>query len=190
MFLGAAALPIRDTVRNFDSFTMSVINALVKWNMKYDPNPTRDGDFNTIARGSTSLIAKEVLAASLDAVRQTVTPDEAPHIKTRELLKMRLQARDVPVEMIMEDEDKANQTIEANRKAQQSATEQQQALIEAQVNETLAKAVAAIAKAHKDDASINQDAAALLVEALGTGHANAIKEKQVDKPKEAASGNK
>ena len=190
MFLGAAALPIRDTVRNFDSFTMSVINALVKWNMKYDPNPTRDGDFNTIARGSTSLIAKEVLAASLDAVRQTVTPDEAPHIKTRELLKMRLQARDVPVEMIMEDEDKANQTIEANRKAQQSATEQQQALIEAQVNETLAKAVASIAKAHKDDASINQDAAALLVEALGTGHANAIKEKVADKPKEVASGNK
>ena len=188
MFLGAAALPIRDTVRNYDSFTMSVINSLVQWNKKFDPDPARDGDHNVIARGSTSLIAKEVLATSLDAVRQTVTPDEAPHIKTRKLLEMRLKARDVPIDEIMEDEDKANETIQRNAQMQQQMQQQQAALIEAQVHEALAKAVAQVAKAHKDDAGINQDAAALLVEALTAGHANAIKEAVANKPAPKAKG--
>ena len=189
MFLGAAALPIRDTVRNFDSFTMSVIGALVKWNMKFDPNPSRDGDHDVIARGSTSLIAKEVLAASLDAVRQTVTPDEAPHIKTRKLLEMRLKARDVPTDEVLEDEDKANEIIARNAESQQKQIAGQAALVEGQVHEVLARAVAHIAKAKKDDSSIQQDAAALLLEAISAGHENAIKEKVANKP-EVKSGNK
>ena len=182
MFLGAAALPIRDTVRNYDSFTMSVINSLVKWNQKFDSDPARDGDHNVIARGSTSLIAKEVLAQSLDAVRQTVTPDEAPHIKSRKLLEMRLKARDVPIDEIMEDEDKADAIIKRNADLQMQTQQQQMALIEAQVHEALGKAVAMIAKAHKDDASIELDAGKLLVEALNKGHENAIKETVANKP--------
>ena len=182
MFLGAAALPIRDTVRNYDSFTMSVINSLVQWNQKFDPDPARDGDHAVIARGSTSLIAKEVLATSLDAVRQTVTPDEAPHIKTRKLLEMRLKARDMPIDEIMEDEDTANETIQRNAEMQQKTAEQQAALIEAQVHEALGNAVKHIADAVKADASIKTDAAQLLVEALSKGHENAIKETVANKP--------
>ena len=188
MFLGAAALPVRDTVRNYDSFTMSVINSLVQWNRKFDPDPARDGDHTVIARGSTSLIAKEVLALSLDAVRQTVTPDEAPHIKTRKLLQMRLKARDVPLDEIMEDEDVANATIKRNAEMQQKTQQQQMALIEAQVHEALAKAVASIAKAHKDDAGIEQNAAALVLEAISAGHENAIKEKAANKPESKTKG--
>jgi len=67
MFLGAAALPIRDTVRNYDVFTISMISALVAWNAKYDPNPSRDGDHDIIARGSTSLIANRPCCGSLAA---------------------------------------------------------------------------------------------------------------------------
>jgi hypothetical protein len=180
MFLGAAALPIRDTVRNFDTFTVSVIGGLVRWNMKYDPNPARDGDFDFIARGSTSLIAKEVLGASLDAFSQTVAPEDMPHIKRRALLVARAKARDIPIDEIMEDEDKANQIIDQNAKAQQEAAQSQQSLIEAQVHERLAKAVAAIAAAHKDDASIATDAMRLLVEALDVDSKNSIKLHEAD----------
>lgn len=182
MFLGAAALPVRDTVRNFDSFTISVIGTLVKWNQKFDPNPSRDGDHDVIARGSTSLIAKEVLGASLDAVRQTVTEDELPHIKSRKLLELRLKARDVPIDEIMEDEEVANATIQRNSQAQQRQTDQQLALVEAEVHEVLGRAVAHIAKAHKDDASIDKDAAQLLLDAISTGQENAIAEKLANKP--------
>lgn len=189
MFLGAAALPVRDTVRNYDSFTISYITALVKWNERFDPNPSRDCDHNIIARGSTSLIAKEVLGASLDMVRATLTPDEIPHIKTRKLLTMRLQARDVPTDELLEDEDKAEATIQRNAETQQRIQALQEAEVEAKVRGVLSKAVRDIAAARKDDASISNDAAQLLLDALEQGDANRIKEKQVDKPG-AASGNK
>lgn len=190
MFLGAAALPVRDTVRNFDSFTISFISSVVAWNMKFDPNPSRDGDHNIIARGSTSLIAKEVLGQSLDAVRQTLSPDEIPHIKTRKLLEMRLKARDVPIDELMEEESVAMESVAQQQAAQQKMTAQQEALVEAKVHETLSRAVSYIAKAHKDDASIATDAATLLLEALSKGHENAIKEKQTTKPEVKQSGDK
>lgn len=169
MFLGAAALPIRDTVRNFDTFTISVITSLVKWNAKYDPNPARDGDFDIIARGSTSLIAKEVLSQSLDVFRATVTPDEAPHIKTRALLAARARSRDIPIDDILETEDEAKRKINQQQQVQAQQLADQRTLVQAQVRETLAKAFKAVADAHKADASISIDALTVLLEALNGG---------------------
>lgn len=147
MFLGAAALPVRDTVRNFDTFTISMISALVAWNTRYDPNPTRDGDHDVIARGSTSLIAKEVLAQALENFRAGITPDELPHVKIRGLLAARAKVNDIPVDEILEDEDKANETIQRNAQMQQSQVQGQMQLVEAQVKEVLTKALEHEAKA-------------------------------------------
>ena len=169
MFLGAAALPIRDTVRNYDTFTISVVSSLVKWNRKFDPNPSRDGDFDIIARGSTSLIAKEVLAQSLDAFRVTISEDELPHVNSRALLEERAKARDIPIERILEDEDVAKQKIASAAQAQAQQVQDQQKLVEAQVNETLAKAFKAAAEARKADASISVDVFTALMEALTNG---------------------
>ncbi|MCR4302134.1 MAG: hypothetical protein NUV51_11025 [Sulfuricaulis sp.] len=147
MFLGAAALPIRDTVRNFDTFTISMISALCAWNTRYDPNPTRDGDYDVIARGSTSLIAKEVLAQALENFRAGITPDEAPHVKIRGLLAARAKVNDIPVDEILEDEDKANATIERNAQMQGAQVQGQMDLIAAQVKEVLTRALEHEAKA-------------------------------------------
>lgn len=166
MFLGAAALPIRDTVRNFDRFTISVISGLVQWNLKYDPNQSRDGDHDVLARGSTSLIAKEVLAQSLDAFRQSISPDEAPHVKTRKLLIQRMKSRDLPVDDILEDEDKANATIQAQQQAQQKATDEQASLIHAQVQDALADAFKKVADARKADASVTTDVVELVLQEM------------------------
>lgn len=187
MFLGAAALPVRDTVRNYDSFTISYVTALVKWNEKFDPNPSRDGDHDIIARGSTSLIAKEVLSASLDMVRQTLTPDEAPHIKTRKLLMRRLQARDISLDDLMEDEDKANAIIQRNAEAQQRVAQGQEDLVQAEVKERLGRAVSLIAKAKKDDAAITQADADIIVNALKAGDKSRIDEQKANKENTSAS---
>ena len=177
MFLGAAALPIRDTVRNFDTFTISVVSALIAWNKKYDPNPSRDGDHDVIGRGSTSLIAKEVLAESLDAFRTTLTPDELPHVKVRKLLEYRAKARDIPIDELLEDEDKANQTIAMQAQSQQQQLQKQEELVAAQVQQTLADALKKVAEAHKADASIEIDAVEQLIKALSneTNKGNAAK---------------
>jgi hypothetical protein len=169
MFLGAAALPIRDTVRNFDTFTVSVIGSLVKWNTKYDPNPTRDGDHDVIPRGSTSLIAKETLSQSLDMFRQTITPDELPHIKVRALLEARAKANDIPVDELMEKEEVANANIKAQQDAQQQQVALNEGLVRAQVEEILTNAMKNVAAAKKSDASITADNFKAIVTALHDG---------------------
>jgi len=169
MFLGAAALPIRDTVRNYDSFTISVISALVAWNQKYDPNPSRDGDHNIIARGSTSLIAKEVLSTSLNEFRASITPDEMPHLKTRAMLKARMKVNDLPLDELMEDEDTANANIEKVQKAQQDQVESQAHLVQAKVEEALANAFKHAAEARKADGSIGVDVFEAIIKGLEAG---------------------
>jgi hypothetical protein len=170
MFLGAAALPIRDTVRNFDTFTISMINALVAWNKKFAPNASRDGDMDVIARGSTSLIAKEVLAQSLAEFRTTITPDEAPHVKSRGLLVERAKANDIPIDLILEDEDKANEIIAAQQQAQQSQLQSQQGLVEAQIKELLTRALEHEAKAQSEGASVGVSVFQAMIDAINTGH--------------------
>ena len=166
MFLGAAALPIRDTVRNFDAFTLSVISSLVAWNKKYDPNPTRDGDHNIIARGSTSLIAKEVLSQALNEFRASITPDEVPHLKTRGMLIARMKANDLPLDELLEDEDKAQQTIDRNAQMQQASTQAQQDLVLAQVKRELATALEREAKAASESTGIGESVFRVLIDAL------------------------
>ena len=170
MFLGAAALPIRDTVRNFDVFTISVISALTAWNKKYDPNPTRDGDHVTIARGSTSLIAKEVLSQALNEFRASITPDEMPHLKTRGMLVARMKANDLPLDELLEDEDKAQAMIERQAQMQQAAQQAQSDLIMAQVKRELATALEREAKASSETTGIGVNVFKVLIDALSAGN--------------------
>ena len=170
MFLGAAALPVRDTVRNFDTFTVSVISADVAWNKKYDANPTRDGDHDVIARGSTSLIAKEVLAQSLAEFRATVTEDEMPHLKSRALLVQRAKANDIPVDDVLEDEEIAKQTIAAQQEMQQRQLMVNEELVKAQVAEMLTRAFEHVAKAQAEKAGVDIEVANAVVESFAAGH--------------------
>lgn len=195
MFLGAAALPLRDTVRNYDRFTVSCIKALIAWNKKFDPNPNRDGDIDTIGRGSSSLVAKEVLAQNLEGFRAGITDDERPHIDVRKLLVIRAKANDIPADEILIDEDKAAAIIKAQQESQQKQVELQEGLVRAEVEETITKALSHLAAARKADATIVNDAAELgqsvaqlLLDAIKAGHETAIKAKIASKP--AATGGK
>ena len=95
MLRGDAALPFKDIIRNFDIFTQSVINSLVQFNRKFNPDLAPEGDYNVIARGATSLIAKEVRGMQVDQLAQTLTPAEAMHIDERKLIEARVKVRDL-----------------------------------------------------------------------------------------------
>jgi hypothetical protein len=156
IFLGQAALPIRDVVRNYDLFTISTMTALYKFNMKFDDDQTRKGDHTIIARGSTSLIAKEVLANSLDQFRVSITEDERPHLKTRGLLVERMKSRDLPLDALLEDEDVANQNIQRQQEAQDKLAAMQDQTAQAQIKEILTAAMKNAAQAKKlgDDGAL------------------------------------
>ena len=84
---GDAALPFKDIVRNYDSFTQSVIWSLVQFNRKFNPDEAPEGDYDVIARGATSLIAKEVRGAQIDMLSQTLTPEERDHVDERKFVE-------------------------------------------------------------------------------------------------------
>lgn len=152
MLQGNAALPFKDVVRNFDSFTESVIGSLIVFNKNFNTNPEVKGDFQPVARGATSLIAKEVLGIQLDNLAATLTDEEKKYINFRELAAERMRVRDLPVDKILVDELTAQQIDQASQQAAQQQAETQQEFIKAQIRETLAKAMKEITAADKNTA--------------------------------------
>ena len=67
MLRGEAALPFKDVIRSFDTFTQSVINSMVLFNRVFNPTQAPDGDYDVAARGATSLMAKELRGMQADS---------------------------------------------------------------------------------------------------------------------------
>lgn len=161
MVRGDAALPFKDIVRNFDSFTQSVILSLVAFNKKYNPAIAPEGDYNVIARGATSLVAKEVRAMQMDALAQTLTDEERDHIDARKLARARLAARDMG-DMLVSDSQ-----AQINRDQRMAATQEQQEQIRqmaaAQLREILSDAYKNMTQGQKNvaNASATQATTAL-----------------------------
>jgi hypothetical protein len=156
MLMGAAALPIRDTVRNYDKFTTSFIGSLYYWNMEFNPNEDIKGDYVIIARGSTSLIAKEVRAGSLDQFRATLSEDEAEHVSTRRLLVERMKARDIPLD-VLDDEKEVEQRLADKAQMAQAQQQQQSEQIDAQIKKLVSAAFKDIADAAAAQTGANTD---------------------------------
>lgn len=169
IFMGAAALPIRDVVRNFDRFTTSAMTALYDWNMEFRSKPEIKGDFTVIARGSSSLIAKEIRAAQLDQLKLTLSESEMDHIKERRFVEERLRVRDL-AEDLLEDEDK----VEKKRAARLVAAQAQQQLegdeTRANTRKLLSDALKNVSQANKNQTQATVEILQTLMEALnGTG---------------------
>ncbi len=157
MLRGDAALPFKDIVRQFDYFTQSVINSLVVFNRKFNPRLAPAGDYNVIARGATSLIAKEVRGMQVDQLAATLSPEEKIHVDERKLVEARFRVRDMGDLLVSADEArrrKAAQAQQADEQAKQAAE-----LAQAQVRKLLADAFKGIAQGNKNSA--NADAATI-----------------------------
>jgi uncharacterized protein (UPF0147 family) len=150
MILGNAALPFRDIVRNFDQFTMSVMHSLVEWNRMFNPNEDIKGDLQPIARGATSLIAKEVRAMALDNLATTLRDDEAVYVDMQELAKARIRVRDLPTDRLLlsDDDVKAKQDSQAQRAQQEQ--QMQDESVRANIRKVLADAFKATSQAKKN----------------------------------------
>lgn len=150
MLRGQEALPFKDIVRNFDRFTESVIQSLVIFNRKFNPDEPGVADFNVIARGATSLVAKEVRGMQVDQLAQTLQPEERDHVDMRKLVTARMATRDLLDMLLPEDVVERNQA----QKAQVAQTQQQLAdeLQKANARKLLADAFKNIAQGNKNSA--------------------------------------
>lgn len=170
MAMASAALPFKDIVRNFDRFTKSVIHALVQWNLIY--NAKRDelqGDLRPIPRGASSLMAKEVRAVALDQLAATLTPEEKLYINEEELLKERLQVRDLPLDRLMASEPEVKRRKDAAAQQAQQAQQQAQLLFDAQLRNTSTDSLKNVAQAQKNMDSGDAIVFKALMEAIDKG---------------------
>lgn len=166
---GDAALPFKDVVRNFDVFTQSVIGSILVFNKKFNKNPALRGDFQAVAKGATSLIAKEVLGLQLDNLAQTLTDEEKMYVNMRNLARARVRVRDLKVGDIIVDDVEADRREAAEAQRRQAQDEQQQRMIEANIRETLSSVLKNIAQAGKNAAGAEATTANVILNALEKG---------------------
>lgn len=157
MLRGDAALPFKDIIRNFDIFTQSIIYSLVQFNRKFNPDKAPEGDYNVIARGATSLIAKEIRGMQLDMMAQSLSNMELDHIDERKFVEARFAVRDLGNLLVSPDEAKRRQ--QQRSQSHQDQAEQQKETAQAQVRKLLSDSYKNIAQGQKNAA--NADAAAV-----------------------------
>lgn len=166
MLRGDAALPFKDIVRNYDSFTQSVIWSLVQFNKKFNPEQAPEGDYDVIARGATSLIAKEVRGMQIDMLSQTLTPDDMDHVDQRKLTEAKFASRDLQGMLVSPDEAARNKAARAEVAAQQR--DQQNRLVEAQIKDITTGAFKNVTQGQKNVAGADKthiDAAVSMITA-------------------------
>jgi hypothetical protein len=151
MLRGDAALPFKDIVRSFDQFTQSVIESLVQFNRKFNPELAPEGDYNVVARGATSLIAKEVRGMQVDQLAQTLRPEEMQHIDERKLIEARIKVRDLGDLLLPVSEVARRQAAAAQD--QQKQQQMQQEAMEAEIRKTFSEAFKNIAQGQKNTAA-------------------------------------
>lgn len=170
MLRGDAALPFKDVVRNFDCFTESVIKAILLFNKIFNSgNDKIKGDFTPVARGATSLIAKEVLGIQLDAMTQTLSDEEKRYLKPRNLLRAKVRVRDLQVDDIVMNDEECDAADAQFAQQQQQQQDQAQQLAQAQVREILANALKNISQAGKNTASAEATSANVILSSLEKG---------------------
>ena len=110
MLMGAANVNIKEQISHFDDgITRTVIKGFYHWNMMFNENPMIKGDYDVVARGSTSLVAKELRAQQLDQLFPILTaPQFMPFINNRVMLSEMFKARDLDDTEILLNEDQAN----------------------------------------------------------------------------------
>jgi hypothetical protein len=162
MLRGDAALPFKDIIRSFDTFTQSVINSMVLFNRVFNPTQAPDGDYDVIARGATSLMAKELRGIQADSLVQTLKPEQMIHVDERKLTEAQIKARDMDDILVTEDE--ASRRQQAQAQSQQEMQDQQNKLMEANLRKILSDAFKNIAQGQKNTANAD---AQLVETALG-----------------------
>jgi len=167
MLRGDAALPFKDIVRAFDAFTQSVIESVVQFNKKLNVVQTPEGDYDVIARGATSLIAKEMRCIQADQLTATLKPEEMIHIDARKLIEVRIKSRDMG-DVLVSKEEAVRRQAQQDQQAQQQQDQRQQ-VQEATVRKLLSDAFKNISQGQKNTATADAATVKAVLDLLEKG---------------------
>jgi hypothetical protein len=97
MLMGSANMSIKDQVKNFDDgITTPFITAMYHWNMQFNSDDDIKGDYAIVARGSASLIAKEMYTQYLiNFAQMTANAMDANIVRRPEVIRSIADAFDL-----------------------------------------------------------------------------------------------
>lgn len=149
MLMGAVNIVIKDLVTAWEEGVMQpFLTAMYRWNMQFNPDPEIKGDYNIKARGSSSLVAKEIRTRQLNEFALTTSnPMDAPFVKRDKLLRYRAEANELADVVKTEEEVKAEQDGSQNQMMQVQMQEMQLRMAKMQADAEHAKAKAELAMA-------------------------------------------
>jgi len=110
MLMGAAALSIKTVIKNIDDYLLKPLGeSLFHWNMQFNADiPIIKGDLEIKARGTSSLMQKEVRSQRLMTFMQTAAnPALAPFVRWHTCLKEIAIALDIDPDQLINDPEKA-----------------------------------------------------------------------------------
>lgn len=167
MLMGAANIMIKDLISAWDEgVTRPFIQALYRWNMQFHPDNAIKGDFDVKARGSASLVAREVRSQQLANFTMSVSnPMDAPFIKRDSLLRQRAEANELS-DVVKTEEEVAAESNNEQAMAMQKMQMQQQQLMLDEMTKKVALLTAQAAKAGAEVELILAKATSTKVEAV------------------------
>lgn len=151
MLLAQANIALKDRVIAYDEgITKPFITGLYHWNMRFSSDDTIKGDYDVVARGAASLVAKEVRGQALSQFAVTAQPEQRMFIKWQQLTQQ--QADTLDLSNVVMNEEEARQAMNDPAQLQQQQLQQQAqqialATAQAKLAETQAKAALAEATA-------------------------------------------
>ena len=110
MLMGAAALSIKTVIKNIDDYLLKPLgDNFFYWNMQFNTEmPRIKGDLEIKARGTSSLMQKEVRSQRLMTFMQTAAnPALAPFVKWHTCLKEIAKSLDIDPDQLINDPEKA-----------------------------------------------------------------------------------
>jgi len=110
MLMGAAALSIKTVVKNIDDYLLRPLGeSLYAWNMQFNNDIENiKGDLEIKARGTSSLMQKEVRSQRLMTFMQTANnPNIAPFVRWHSILKEIAKSLDIDPDQLINDPENA-----------------------------------------------------------------------------------
>jgi len=110
MLMGAAALSIKTVVKNIDDYLLRPLGeSLFSWNMQFNSKVEEiKGDLEIKARGTSSLMQKEVRSQRLMTFMQTAqNPNIAPFVRWHSILREIAKSLDIDPDQLINDPENA-----------------------------------------------------------------------------------
>jgi hypothetical protein len=151
MRMGQLNVSVLDIARNFDKFTEGIIDGMYHWNMDFNDKAYIKGDYEVQARGSASLVMKEVRMQALVQLKSVLDPDDWSYIKRKEWIGEVFKAHDIPTSLLRSEEERADYI---EKVTDQKLQDLQYAQMEAEIEYRKASALHMVAKSKEKEAEI------------------------------------